>query len=52
VDIITSAHFGHHPHFPTLRPDVTDRALTLASLCTPHKNLTTRFPSIYPLEYF
>ena len=28
VDTIASAHFGHHPHLPTLRPDVTDRTLT------------------------
>ena len=28
VDTIASAHFGHHPHSPTLRPDGTSRTLT------------------------
>jgi hypothetical protein len=28
VDTIASAHFGHHPHLPTLRPDGTNRTLT------------------------
>jgi hypothetical protein len=32
VDTIASAHFGHHPHLPAFRPDVTDRTLTFKLL--------------------